>query len=343
MAEGGKVDVPSSPADGKAQGKEEEKKVDIPDNTKASPGKAEKKKKKKRFSTLGRKSRGNGKIQWMSDGDAVFCPLCSTTFSIFTRKHHCRKCGNIFCDACSDHRINLPEYGFTKPVRACSKCAEGGFFLSPADNTDTIRSTIHIPQSNDEDIKEHQKHQQQHLMNLQQRKRDFSQVVPTHEGPMPTADTVQSFHLPSVAKMITLPDGSVIQRGLLNFVIRSISGKALAINPIPAYIPTSQRPASPPEFITKSGRFQKMSFGDTNVWLEGELKLKGIELSWDSEKEGEGWARMGAGSGVKVLEPGGPNKDIFLVEVSTYEATTQMWNLINGMNTSNEIDRSLDL
>jgi hypothetical protein len=43
MAEGGKVDVPS-PSDGKTMGKEEKA-----ENTKSSPGKAEKKKKKKRF------------------------------------------------------------------------------------------------------------------------------------------------------------------------------------------------------------------------------------------------------------------------------------------------------
>ncbi len=135
---------------------------------------------------------------------------------------------------------------------------------------------------------------------------------------MPTPSSIQSFFLPPFAKMVTLPDGSVIQRGLLNFIIRlifrilyylsiltsnrSATGRAMPINPIPSYIPTAQRPSKPLSFITKRGPFSKMSFLDGNVWLRGELKMKGIEISWEVENEGEGRARMDAGSGIKLLD-----------------------------------------
>jgi hypothetical protein len=55
------------------------------------------------------------------------CPSCSNPFSYYTvgrRRHHCRLCGDIFCDACSSHRTVLPLEGeeFDKPVRVCDVC-----------------------------------------------------------------------------------------------------------------------------------------------------------------------------------------------------------------------------
>ena len=47
-----------------------------------------------------------------------------TIFSLSKRRHHCRLCGDIFCDACSTHRTLLPLGGpeFEKPVRVCDEC-----------------------------------------------------------------------------------------------------------------------------------------------------------------------------------------------------------------------------
>ena len=39
---------------------------------------------------------------------------------LFTFQHHCRNCGKIFCNACSDNTIALPNS--TKPVRVCDEC-----------------------------------------------------------------------------------------------------------------------------------------------------------------------------------------------------------------------------
>jgi len=278
-------------------------------------------------------NKGNGKLRWMPDSEAIFCPLCSVTFTVFTRKHHCRKCGKVFCDQCSDHKINVPEHGFRKPVRVCSKCAEVGFFLAPAETTENKYDEIayeNTQQDVDEETQRHQQHQQQHLAKLKQNNRDWNKVKSSHSGPIPTAATVQSFFLPPFAKMITLSDGSVIQRGLLNFIIRSATGKGVPINPIPSYIPTSQRTS--PELITKTGPFFKMAFEDSKTFLRGELKIKGIELSWDVENEGEGRARMTSGSSVRVVE----NSQDNCIEISTYEGSTQIWKLVNGHNPSQD-------
>ncbi|CAD6907678.1 unnamed protein product [Tilletia controversa] len=45
--------------------------------------------------------------QWESDSAATECRGCSRRFTFFLRKHHCRRCGRIFCDACSSHRAHL--------------------------------------------------------------------------------------------------------------------------------------------------------------------------------------------------------------------------------------------
>ncbi|VDK21914.1 unnamed protein product [Anisakis simplex] len=51
--------------------------------------------------------------EW-ADGDECF--RCRTAFGLITRKHHCRACGQIFCDKCSSKQSYLPQYGIEKPV-----------------------------------------------------------------------------------------------------------------------------------------------------------------------------------------------------------------------------------
>jgi len=61
--------------------------------------------------------------EWEPDQSATYCPLCKVTFIYpFRRKHHCRKCGRIFCDSCSKKNLPLPRLGYDRPVRVCNDC-----------------------------------------------------------------------------------------------------------------------------------------------------------------------------------------------------------------------------
>ncbi|KAK5663368.1 hypothetical protein OQA88_3796 [Cercophora sp. LCS_1] len=53
--------------------------------------------------------------RWQPDAEATYCPICHTQFSIFVRKHHCRKCGRVVCNSCSPHRITIPYQYIVQP------------------------------------------------------------------------------------------------------------------------------------------------------------------------------------------------------------------------------------
>ncbi|KAF1758276.1 hypothetical protein GCK72_014734 [Caenorhabditis remanei] len=56
--------------------------------------------------------------------DGPECYRCRSIFTVFTRKHHCRACGQIFCDKCSSREMALPQFGIEKEVRVCETCYE---------------------------------------------------------------------------------------------------------------------------------------------------------------------------------------------------------------------------
>ncbi|XP_062219478.1 uncharacterized protein LOC133919185 isoform X2 [Phragmites australis] len=53
--------------------------------------------------------------------DASHCQGCSVQFSLFTRKHHCQRCGGLFCSSCTQQRMVLRGQG-DSPVRICDPC-----------------------------------------------------------------------------------------------------------------------------------------------------------------------------------------------------------------------------
>ncbi|KAK9416151.1 hypothetical protein SUNI508_09731 [Seiridium unicorne] len=62
------------------------------------------------------------------DTEASICdePSCMRHFNYWTRRHHCRKCGNIFCDNHSSYDVPLDQDANYNPrgtpSRACSHC-----------------------------------------------------------------------------------------------------------------------------------------------------------------------------------------------------------------------------
>ena len=61
--------------------------------------------------------------KWVDEKTLSACPLCKKEFSLFTRKHHCRFCGNVICKSCGDTNTVVALDG-TKGLLACSSCVE---------------------------------------------------------------------------------------------------------------------------------------------------------------------------------------------------------------------------
>ncbi|KAI0166682.1 FYVE zinc finger protein [Xylariaceae sp. FL1272] len=65
---------------------------------------------------------------WKPDPEATICeePSCLRHFSYWTRRHHCRRCGHIFCDVHSTFSIPLDQDANYNPrgliSRACGHC-----------------------------------------------------------------------------------------------------------------------------------------------------------------------------------------------------------------------------
>ena len=53
--------------------------------------------------------------RWQPDHEVAECAVCHTPFSFLRRKHHCRRCGRVVCNACSPHRITIPRPLIVRP------------------------------------------------------------------------------------------------------------------------------------------------------------------------------------------------------------------------------------
>jgi len=45
--------------------------------------------------------------RWKLDPEKAACENCNKKFGTFRRQHHCRRCGGLFCDACSSKKADL--------------------------------------------------------------------------------------------------------------------------------------------------------------------------------------------------------------------------------------------
>ncbi len=61
---------------------------------------------------------------WIPDRIVNKCMLCSASFNLFNRKHHCRQCGRCCCEDCAPYKNTKPvmELGITDAVRHCKAC-----------------------------------------------------------------------------------------------------------------------------------------------------------------------------------------------------------------------------
>lgn len=71
------------------------------------------------------KSNGKQSKQfWMPDRYCKVCYGCEEPFTMYRRRHHCRMCGQIFCNTCSSYAIDGSIFNSPGLVRACRDCFE---------------------------------------------------------------------------------------------------------------------------------------------------------------------------------------------------------------------------
>ncbi|OCT88858.1 FYVE, RhoGEF and PH domain-containing protein 6 isoform X1 [Xenopus laevis] len=58
---------------------------------------------------------------WIPDGRVTMCMICTSEFTLTWRRHHCRACGKIICQACSTNKYSL-EYLKNHLARVCDRC-----------------------------------------------------------------------------------------------------------------------------------------------------------------------------------------------------------------------------
>ncbi|XP_037702204.1 FYVE, RhoGEF and PH domain-containing protein 6 isoform X2 [Choloepus didactylus] len=58
---------------------------------------------------------------WIPDTRATMCMICTSEFTLTWRRHHCRACGKIVCQACSSNKYGL-DYLKNQPARVCEHC-----------------------------------------------------------------------------------------------------------------------------------------------------------------------------------------------------------------------------
>eukprot|EP01065_Artemidia_motanka_P024684 TRINITY_DN2958_c0_g4_i1.p1 TRINITY_DN2958_c0_g4~~TRINITY_DN2958_c0_g4_i1.p1 ORF type:complete len:324 (+),score=84.35 TRINITY_DN2958_c0_g4_i1:275-1246(+) len=60
---------------------------------------------------------------WKADDSSLCCEECGEAFTFLRRRHHCRRCGCLFCSKCSSQTAVVPGKGPGK-VRVCDLCKE---------------------------------------------------------------------------------------------------------------------------------------------------------------------------------------------------------------------------
>lgn len=58
---------------------------------------------------------------WIPDARVTMCQLCTESFSVTFRRHHCRCCGKVVCSACSQNKAPL-HYLKNRTARVCDQC-----------------------------------------------------------------------------------------------------------------------------------------------------------------------------------------------------------------------------
>jgi hypothetical protein len=99
-------------------------------------------------SVLNNPAASNITFRWLDDDDVLSCLQCNKEFDFFNRKHHCRRCGGIFCSTCSNYLHFIPDSELITPKdpkiassinkserqRTCEKCSK--YFMKKSTNVE---------------------------------------------------------------------------------------------------------------------------------------------------------------------------------------------------------------
>ena len=70
------------------------------------------------------------------------CSACGREFAPTETKHHCRACGQGFCNKCSSHSMPVPSRGWGQtPVRVCDQCYSQPSTDSTAQNSEEMQTS----------------------------------------------------------------------------------------------------------------------------------------------------------------------------------------------------------
>lgn len=85
---------------------------------------------------------------WIPDNKIHSCMNCQSEFSFVNRKHHCRSCGQIFCNNCCFTYLSIPNYmpktymDQSGNVRVCSACRDNIVMVKARKNEILIYSLL---------------------------------------------------------------------------------------------------------------------------------------------------------------------------------------------------------
>lgn len=70
-------------------------------------------------------SSGYNQVGWALNDDISTCMLCRGQFGVRAYAHHCKACGNLFCQNCANNNVLISTLEKLGPLRACNLCYYG--------------------------------------------------------------------------------------------------------------------------------------------------------------------------------------------------------------------------
>uniref|UniRef100_A0A8C3A898 Zinc finger FYVE domain-containing protein 26 n=1 Tax=Cyclopterus lumpus TaxID=8103 RepID=A0A8C3A898_CYCLU len=83
---------------------------------------------------------------WVPDTKQDVCMVCRRErFTMFNRRHHCRRCGRLVCHSCSEHKMSVEGCPEDEDVRVCDHCY-AHFHPDPVVTEEALDGMLHLPE-----------------------------------------------------------------------------------------------------------------------------------------------------------------------------------------------------